>query len=549
MTESERSIARAYLPDIGLGAALAVAAYLLTAAAGQRGFYAFDQSILFDGGYRVLSGQVPYRDFVLPFGPVALWLQALFFSVSGVTYSAYIASAAIVNAAAAIAAVVILRMLFPSTRLLPYLAGTLTAFWFYPPFGTPWVDQTAFFLSLLGISFLLAGALGGWRRKGRRGALFIAISGGLAFLAFMSKQNVGIFMIALYPVLLVSIFLHDGRRLWRALLIFSVGLAVSALAFLIWLLLRSDPMNFLRYVLEIPSALGRERITWFLKSWLGLRTPFFGGRGPVIMIMITWGSLAFAVWRLVSLWRRTADGEEIDRRLVAANVLCIYLVAFQHAFTNTTLNQPENGLVFAGIIFGIAVCQALALPSRRLPAYRVAALSIALLVAGMASARGYDISMSRKVHDIFRGSDYGTFMRIPGLERLRWARPTRMGGFEIGEEDVENLYHHLREQHKNFFIFPDLTIMYGLLSAPSPQPLLWFHEGVTYSSDDNEDLDNWIVEDLERNDVGIFVIELVSWFNTGERLRHFPRLEAYLRTSFQKAGQIGHFSIYYRRDR
>jgi hypothetical protein len=549
MGNSQRSGTRAYLPDIGLAAILGVAAYLLTIAAGQRGFYAFDQSILFDGGYRVLTGQVPYRDFVLPFGPVALWLQALFFAVSEVTYSAYIASAAIVNAAAAIAAVVILRMLFPSTRLLPYLAGALTAFWFYPPFGTPWVDQTAFFFSLLAIGFLLAGVLDGGPRKGSRSGLFLAMSGGLAFLAFMSKQNVGAFMVALYPALLVAVFVHDGKRLGRALLVFCAGLAVSVLAFAIWLRLRSDPAIFSRYVLEIPSALGRERITWFVKSWFGLRTPFFGGRGPVIMILMTWGSLAFAVWRLVSTWHAKRGAEMADRRLLAANALCIYLVAFQHAFTNTTLNQPENGLVFAGMIFGIAACQVPAFLSRLRPAYRAAAVAVGLLVAGMASAQGFDIAMSRKVHDIFRGSEYGAFMHIPGLERLRWARPTRMGGFEIGEQDVENLYLYLSEQRKNFFVFPDFTIMYGLVAARPPQPLLWFHDGVTYSSENNEDLDKWIVEDLERNNVEIFVIELVSWFNTGERLRHFPRLETYLRTSFRKAGQIGPFSIYYRGDR
>ena len=119
--DGQRSQVRAWLPEAGLAASLAVAAYLLTVAAGQRGFYPFDQSIVFDGAWRLLQGQIPYRDFVLPFGPVTLWLQAVFFSVSRVTYSAYVSSAAVVNAAAALAAAVILRMLFPSRRFLPYV--------------------------------------------------------------------------------------------------------------------------------------------------------------------------------------------------------------------------------------------------------------------------------------------------------------------------------------------------------------------------------------------------------------------------------------------
>ena len=39
---------------------------------GMRGFFAMDQSIVFDGGWRVLQGQIPYKDFVIPFGPISM---------------------------------------------------------------------------------------------------------------------------------------------------------------------------------------------------------------------------------------------------------------------------------------------------------------------------------------------------------------------------------------------------------------------------------------------------------------------------------------------
>ena len=48
---------------------------------GHRGIYLFDQSGVFDGGWRVLQGQVMYRDFRAPYGPVVFWLQALFWQV------------------------------------------------------------------------------------------------------------------------------------------------------------------------------------------------------------------------------------------------------------------------------------------------------------------------------------------------------------------------------------------------------------------------------------------------------------------------------------
>ena len=79
---------------------------------------------------------------------------------------------------------------------------------------------------------------------------------------------------------------------------------------------------------------------------------------------------------------------------------------------------------------------------------------------------------------------------------------------------------------------------------PPPQPLLWFHEGVTYSREDNSDLDKWIVEDLRRNKVEIFVLEQVAWFNTVDRMKDFPQMTSYLRSDFVRIGQIGTFSIH-----
>ena len=80
--------------DVAILALLAGVAFWLTWAAGQRGFMPWDQGFVFDGGYRLLIGQVPYRDFVVPFGLTAFAIQALFFKILGVHYGAMIAAAA-----------------------------------------------------------------------------------------------------------------------------------------------------------------------------------------------------------------------------------------------------------------------------------------------------------------------------------------------------------------------------------------------------------------------------------------------------------------------
>jgi hypothetical protein len=73
-----------------------------------------------------------------------------------------------------------------------------------------------------------------------------------------------------------------------------------------------------------------------------------------------------------------------------------------------------------------------------------------------------------------------------------------------------------------FFIFPDFTIFYALLDVPPPQPVLWFHKGLTYHDSYDEDLDKWIVSDLNKNNVEIVIVEEKSFIDTSERLNDFP---------------------------
>lgn len=533
---------------------LSVFAFYLTFKAGQRGLFAFDQCIVFDGGYRVLSGQIPYQDFVLPFGPVTFWLQAFFFRLFGVSYFGYLIGAAAVNVLAALCAVFIVRQLVPRSRSLSLVAGILTAVWFYPPFGTPWVDQTAFFFALLALGAVVWGVIPS--DTGGRRALAVVGCGCLTFLSFMSKQNVGAFIFLLYPVIIAVGHGGSWKRLLGRLGLFLSGFGGCAAAFVVWLHARSDYGVFVQHFFEIPSRLGSKRLRAFAESWFGILRPHFGGRGPLTVSVMVWVSLAVTIYALVRVLVRRREAAigppgEGSKSAHLSIAICLYLVLFQHLFTNTTLNQPENALGFLGISFALAMGLLMRLTgggaARRYGAGLVLrTVMFAGIAAGvvLASVAGIRVAMDRRVHDILRGASYDGSAGIERLEHLRWARPTSIGGFNISEASIAQLYEYLKQRDENFFIFPDFTIFYGIVGVPSPQPVLWFHRWVTYDPGSNAEMDNRIVRDLKRNNVTIFVLEQVAWFNTGKRLADFPRTKAYLMNNFARVGQTGIFSIH-----
>src|SRR5262245_40129364 len=131
---------------------------------GRRGFLPLDQSVVFDGGWRLLSGQVPFRDFAAPSGLVPAAMQAPLFGLLGTTWFAYCLHASIVNGLAAVAVFALLRFC-GSARVEAALFAALTAFFFYPPTGTPFMDQHSFFFMTAMFAAVAAGAAASGRAE------------------------------------------------------------------------------------------------------------------------------------------------------------------------------------------------------------------------------------------------------------------------------------------------------------------------------------------------------------------------------------------------
>jgi hypothetical protein len=69
-----------------------------------------DQSIVFDGGWRMLNGQMPFRDFTTPAAIVPSAMQVPFFALFGVTWFALCLHAAVVNGLFCVAVYAFLRL-------------------------------------------------------------------------------------------------------------------------------------------------------------------------------------------------------------------------------------------------------------------------------------------------------------------------------------------------------------------------------------------------------------------------------------------------------
>ncbi|MBF0386682.1 MAG: glycosyltransferase family 39 protein [Candidatus Omnitrophica bacterium] len=532
---------------------LSVFAFVLSFKAGERGFFAFDQSIFFDGAYRILCGQIPFKDFSSTVGPITFWLHAIPFKLFGVSYFSYLLGAAVINSLAALIVVAILRLFFPRRPFLSYLGGVLTAICFYPPFGTPCYEQSAMFFVLLTI-LLLVLVIFDKRLNPVAGYSLLFIAGIFMTASFLSKQNIGF----IYPVYFLLLLLSGSERKWQnvqRVIVFFCGSLFSSAVFLWWLWQYSDLKTFWNSFVVLTARLGSGRLDICTGKYLALVNVGSPELQNIMHIAFGLSILGLAFYLIIPKIRNIHSS-----RVFLAGVLCLYGISFQYFFIDTTLNESEVASSLAALIFVLGV-GVFYVAWRDLAGYLEAkggkqlkarmdlvkwiVTAVIIVFACRFAWHEIEVALKRSVHGFSGSTEFSDYMRIERLKNLQWGHPTTLRGTEIKENDFTGLYEYLKKKDCNFFIFPDNTILYGLLGKPSPQPLLWFHIGATFPVLNHADIDQKIVSDLEKNKVKIVVVEKVSFLNT--KLEYFPRLKKYISDNFIKMQEIGIFGIFEKR--
>jgi 4-amino-4-deoxy-L-arabinose transferase-like glycosyltransferase len=505
-------------------ALLAALAAFLVFESGSRGYFPLDQSNVFDGGYRLLRGQVPYRDFLMPVGPVTFLIQAALFRLCGVGYGTFILHSAIVNAFAALLTVACVRRVFPGAVLPAWLAGLATAAWFYPPFGTPVFDQTALFCHLLALLALLP-ALAEQPAPARadRSAL---LSGVLSGLAFLSKQNAG----ALSAACLALLLLGAARRRARPLAHFVAGFALCGALFGLWLLAYSEPKTFYRHFFAIPLAEGLRRAG---SAEFGAALLADVRRDAPTLLLVLLGPLLSLLGLALA-----GRGSRLPHAARLGFCVCLSLALLQWLFIRVTSNLPQNAFGLAALATALALLAACESLGWRRRAAQAALLALVLIPFALA---GRELARSRRVHEFWFATHYRNAPRSRALAPALWAASDD-DPRALRVQDIDALVDFLREARAPFFVFPDCVVLYGLAGQEPPQPLVWFHPGLTYSHRYDAELDRRVVDGLERHGVRYVVLESVSFLGTEKRLSHFPLLKAYLER-FRATRRYGIFEL------
>ncbi|MBI5209090.1 MAG: hypothetical protein HY927_03860 [Elusimicrobia bacterium] len=591
---------------------------------GLRDFHPLDSSIVFDGGYRMLLGQVPWRDFFAPVGPMLFWAQGLLFRAMGVTYLSYITLAAILNALA-VACVLGYSRALTSDRRLRLAAGLVCAVFGLPMHrGHPWYDQAAFLFVHAALLLLAPGAFSS-SPSGRSRWTFLLGGASLA-LAFYCKQSTG----GVAAVCLTLYLLQTGAR--RDAAWFVAGGVGGFAALSAWWAAGASPGALWRYAFALPLTSGR------------LQTLLSSVSLPVVAASAAAGALTlkrreWLLWLPISLFLGAALGSQLFAAyffvplagllLIAraeSRALLMALTLMQYAAKSVSFGETHEFLGFVGIQLLLCASAVAQSPLGQVlpawlrgkgwdagPAGRFAGASRLAVWGGFAFIlfAGVRYSLLRKLSPAWlqfpvvspavaaAGLAAGAVLLLvawdacrsgpPGAAwaggKPRWLWPgaaaaaaLAVGIFGIrqslvvlavksSQEDLMGSFRkveaagleglrmdaqsalemeqglaylkRLPPQDRPFFVFPGHTVFYGLLGQPPPQPVVWFHPGLTFRAGEPDE--GRVCGALAANKVRTV---LVYGAETTAVLAQLPCLKAWVERDFAPAATIGRFQVF-----
>ncbi len=220
---------------------------------GFRGVYPIDSFIIFNGGYSVLNGFHPFKDYWSISGPILDYIQALFFLIFDFNWKSYVLHSLFIN-------IIIVSISFyffqklKINNIFAFFYSLSIAILSYPQIGTPFMDHHAFYFAYLSIIFFSLGILS------NRNLYWILIPITLS-ISFFSKQIPSSYILALLIIFFIYYFNINKANMKNKIQSLSLGAAIILFVFSIWIFVTGIPLkSFFTQYFHYPMSIGDKRI-------------------------------------------------------------------------------------------------------------------------------------------------------------------------------------------------------------------------------------------------------------------------------------------------
>lgn len=543
---------RCILQLLGLSALFAFG-FVICFHLGFQMMHPLDQSIVFDGAWRLICGQWFFDGFTTPVGFLPIMVQAFAFHLLGVEWWVYCLHAAIFNGLFVIVVYKLLQILRAEIWIsipVALLSGVL----FYPPMATPYPDQHAFFFSLLALTVATKAVFS----EGRNVFVWWSAVPVIITCGLLSKHVPTVFVIPAVAVLF-GLSVCSGQRA-KVLLGTLAGILVSLVCVLLVFglsVILSD--DFWYTMVRLPTELASTRLddneSLGFKWWRAFYLRPFQVLSKQNFTLSIVHLLPIVFIPLLLFVQRSNETARVNYRWhlsILTVMLGLHLASSQ--FVDITSNQRENGIPFVFVCVGLALVWLQSEEVQRVVRGRFSKIThgTALFAIGVICIMTWDafqfnqrVNETRKVLDSEFNSTVGTIGMIKGtgLDGLQYNGP-----YGTGLLRPDSLILFLRQHSdERFLLFGDMAILNGLTGNRPISPVLWFHPGLTlpdtlsnefaefrssFTSHVIADSPSFVI--FERNNRRTYTH--LAW-------NHFPELNIWLEANLIDRRRVGGFDV------
>ena len=190
---------------------------------GFNGIVPLDDFVNFNSGYRILKGDLPFRDYYEVTGPVLSIFQSVLFYLFGVSWKTFVLHSSLINS---FSSLIIYLFFLNQTRNknLSLLIAISFSILFYPNNGVPGVDHHAWSFAIVSLLFFNMGLE-------KKNFLYIFISILTFFLSFLTKQVPAVYILLIIIMLYFIEIINEKKIIYFFKIILSILVLFISLIF------------------------------------------------------------------------------------------------------------------------------------------------------------------------------------------------------------------------------------------------------------------------------------------------------------------------------
>tara|TARA_B100001057_G_scaffold492480_1_gene584960 strand:+ start:2519 stop:4051 length:1533 start_codon:yes stop_codon:yes gene_type:complete len=444
------------------------------------GIEPMDSFVLFNGGFKVLNGLTPFKDYWLVTGPLMDYLNALFFLIFDVNWISYTIHSSLINTIISII-VFILFINLKLDKIFSFFYALMFSILMYPNVGVPFVDHHATIFVLLSFCLFILGVL----KNNNKYFFFIPLFLLAGFLCKQTPTTYGVFAL----LLLGFIYLFYVKNTKNFILSVLSGSVCAVFIVLTFFFFTKIPIsNFLTQYIFFASSIGDYR----LSNW---KLDLFGVVHEFKFILIP--LLYIFYLNIISYKNKKKDNFIV---LLSISLFSILMLFHQ------SLTMNENYIFFL-----IPILTAFIHVYKK-NIKNVFLFSIIFLCLFSVIKYHLRYNEHRKFHrlekvDLSKAIEAEKISQ--NLKGLKWITATYKDQPSKEIQIILESINLLKKEEGKFSIITDYLFIPAVLNMNDYSPNQWYHPGVSFPLQDSEYFEEYktfFVEKLQREGISKIII-------------------------------------------